>query len=95
MILFGFPFVLWLFGLIQFAGVAFLAQLQLSAGRLPENCPAKHCRIYFFLVLTILGLKITWLLAHGWTEWIYGCPTFALMILGSTFDSGRSRRAAC
>ena len=95
MFLFGFPCVLWLFGLIQFAGVAFLAQLHISAQRLPEKCPAKCCRRWFFAVLLLLGFKIIWLLANGWTEWVIGCPTFALMILGSTFDSGRNRRLAC
>ena len=95
MLLFGFPCVLWIFGLIQFAGVAFLVELHLSARRLPGNCPARRSQAAFFAMLLMLGLKIIWLMAHGWAEWVIGCPTLAVMILGATFDSGRQIRVAC
>lgn len=95
MLLFGFPCVLWLFGLLQLAGVAFLARLQVSALRLPEKCPCRKCRTAFFTALLLLGFNMIWLLANGWGEWVVGCPTFAIMILGSTFDSGRHARPVC
>ncbi|HZZ29929.1 MAG TPA: hypothetical protein VFE46_18175 [Pirellulales bacterium] len=85
-----FSALLWLFGLVQFAGwsCGFAARLSVR-----WRCPTL-CHAAFAFTLVIVGISTALALALGTKCWLLSATTLAGMILLAIWDFDHSRRPA-
>ena len=82
MIPFVFPDLGWSVLTIQVLGIASLCAVRFG-NRL--QCQ-RECQIAFFLGLALVGLATLLALHFGTSDWLLGCATLAVMVVGASLD---------